>query len=162
MSKRTYDKLIRDKIPQIIRDNGEEPEVYILSDYKFMTKLEEKLQEEMDEYLASKDIEELADLVEVIHALVKAKGYRWEHFERIRLDKVAERGAFDKQLCLKSVKTTDHVTLRLFDGQDLEFDTVGHKIEDGVFTVELEGGAVQCFDMSKVKDYSIRYASKRK
>lgn len=82
MAKRTYDKLVRDKIPDIIRSNGEEPEVYVLPDWKFIQKLEEKLREELDEYLDSKEIEELADLAEVVHALVEAKGYTWTNLKK--------------------------------------------------------------------------------
>lgn len=65
--------------------------------------LEDKLEEELKEYQESKDPEELADLVEVVYALLSCKGVSREEFERIRIQKVEQRGAFMKRLLLKGV-----------------------------------------------------------
>ena len=60
--------------------------------------LNQKLQEELDEYIIDKNVEELADLVEVINAILTYKGISLEEFEKIRKNKVEERGAFEKRL----------------------------------------------------------------
>ena len=65
--------------------------------------LDQKLNEELAEYQQDKSIEELADLLEVMYAVVVARGYSVEELERKRLDKAEKRGAFEKRLLLKSV-----------------------------------------------------------
>ncbi|TDT46070.1 nucleoside triphosphate pyrophosphohydrolase [Fonticella tunisiensis] len=69
-----YNKLIRDRISEIIEVSGKKCEVRRLNDDEYLEKLNEKLMEELKEYYESGSIEELADLVEVVHAIVKAKG----------------------------------------------------------------------------------------
>ena len=103
MAKQVYDKLVRDQIPRIIRANGNSCETRVLEDREYQSRLEEKLKEELSEYLESGQLEELADLLEVMMALVKAKGSSWQELERIRLDKLAERGGFEQKLLLRSV-----------------------------------------------------------
>jgi len=98
-----YHKLIRDKIPEIIESTGGRCRVEILDDAAYLTKLEEKLGEELAEYLQSKDLEELADLWEVVAALVKAKGYTWQELEAIREEKRQKRGGFEEKLLLLEV-----------------------------------------------------------
>ncbi len=99
-----YNKLVRDKIPEIIRGNGEEPVIRILSDEEYLKELEIKLQEEMNEYLESGDVEELADLEEVLRAILDVKNCSWQEFEEIRTIKVNKRGAFKNKIFLESVK----------------------------------------------------------
>ena len=65
--------------------------------------LDQKLNEELAEYQQDKSIEELADLLEVMYAVVTARGYSVAELERIRLEKSEKRGAFEKRLLLKSV-----------------------------------------------------------
>lgn len=98
-----YNKLVRDKIPQIIESGGSSCATEILPEDAYAQKLEEKLQEEMAEYLQSKEPEELADLLEVLQALVKARGLSWEELEEIRARKREKRGGFDKRILLKTV-----------------------------------------------------------
>lgn len=98
-----YNKLIRDKIPEIIRTSGKTPIVAQFDARSYKEGLDDKLSEELKEYLASDDIEELADLVEVIYAIIKYKNVGMEEFERIRTKKALERGAFDKRLKLVEV-----------------------------------------------------------
>ena len=98
-----YDKLIRDKIPEVIRKNGNEAVVEILDDERFKKYLDNKLAEEMNEYLESGSVEELADLVEVVYALLEYNNVSLEQFEKIRNDKTQARGAFKKRLLLKEV-----------------------------------------------------------
>lgn len=98
-----YDKLIRDKIPEIIESNGSVAVVEILDDKGYLKYLDIKLGEELKEYLEDGSVEELADLVEVVYALLDSKGVSREDFETIRIDKVEKRGAFTKKLLLKEV-----------------------------------------------------------
>jgi predicted house-cleaning noncanonical NTP pyrophosphatase (MazG superfamily) len=98
-----YNKLIRDKIPHIIEANGSEYEVRVLDQEEYRIKLNEKLQEELLEYRESDDdINELADLVEVIYAIVESKGHTIEEFEKLRLFKREVRGGFEQKLLLIS------------------------------------------------------------
>ena len=73
-----YDKLVRDKIPEIIEKSGKQCEIEILSDEKYLEMIDKKLDEELAEYHKDKNLEELADLLEVIYAATKARGYSIE------------------------------------------------------------------------------------
>lgn len=99
----TYNKLVRDRIPEIIAESGKVCTVETLSDADYMAKLDEKLNEELAEYQDSKSLEELADLLEVMGAVVKAKGYTWEELTKVRKKKLEERGGFEKKILLKEV-----------------------------------------------------------
>ena len=99
-----YYKLVRDRIPEIIEGKGKECVTETLADDKYLEMIDAKLDEELAEYHADKNIEELADLVEVIYAAVKARGYTLEELESVRAKKAAERGAFDKKILLLEVK----------------------------------------------------------
>ena len=99
---KVYNKLVRDKIPEIIENNNEICKTRILSDEEYLFELNEKIQEELQEYLESGDIEELADLEEVLRAILSAKGCSYDNFEAIRMSKVEKRGAFNKKIFLES------------------------------------------------------------
>ena len=98
-----YDKLIRDKIPEIIEQSGKKSIVEVMDNDTYIEYLEQKLNEELAEYQQDKSIEKLADLLEVMYVVVTARGYSVEELERIRLEKAEKRGAFEKKLLLKSV-----------------------------------------------------------
>ena len=98
-----YDKLIRDRIPEIIAANGQTARVRRLTDAEFLAKLDQKLAEELAEYHAGGNIEELADLLEVIYAAALARGCTADELDRIRAEKAAERGAFAEKLLLIEV-----------------------------------------------------------
>ena len=98
-----YNKLVRDKIPEIIEASGKTCETQILSDEEYLRMLDKKLDEELAEYHQEQNIEELADLLEVLYATVKAKGYSIEELEQVRVEKQKKRGSFDKKILLKSV-----------------------------------------------------------
>ena len=98
-----YDKLIRDKIPEIIEQSGKKSIVEVMDNDTYIEYLEQKLNEELAEYQQDKSIEELADLLEVMYAVVVARGHSVAELERIRLEKAEKRGAFEKKLLLKSV-----------------------------------------------------------
>ena len=95
-----YGKAIRDKIPEIIRKSGSNCIVETLPNDAFLSEIENKLGEEVEEYLQSKSIEELADIIEVIYRIVELRGITLEELNSIRLDKIEERGAFTKNLYL--------------------------------------------------------------
>ena len=98
-----YNKLVRDKIPDIIERSGKIAITEILSDEQYIKMLDKKLIEELDEYQNSKDVEELADLLEVIFTIVEAKGIHITEFEQIRKEKVDKRGGFKQKILLKEV-----------------------------------------------------------
>jgi len=95
-----YQKLVRDKIPQIIAASGKKCTTEILTEDIYLQKLDEKLNEELLEYQESKSLEELADLLEVMGAVVKARGYTWEELERVRIRKREKRGGFEDRILL--------------------------------------------------------------
>lgn len=95
-----YNKLVRDKIPEIIKKSGKTPKVHIASEEEYEQKLKEKLQEELEEYLQSNNKEELADLLEVIYALGDLSNTTKEELEQIRKDKANERGQFNDKIIL--------------------------------------------------------------
>ena len=99
----SYNKLVRDKIPEIIEASGKTCEVEILSDEEYLQMLDKKLDEELAEYHQEQNIEELADLLEVLYATAKARGYSIGELEQVRIDKQKARGGFDKKILLKSV-----------------------------------------------------------
>lgn len=98
-----YDKLVRDKIPLIIEANGSIAVVETLEGDEYQQYLNAKLDEELKEYIEEGSVEELADLVEVIYALLDYKEVTRKAFEDLRVAKVNERGAFRKRLLLKEV-----------------------------------------------------------
>lgn len=104
MSIKIYNKLVRDRIPEIIEESGKMYTTEILSEERYMKSLNDKLQEEHLEYQESKDIEELADMLEVMYAILKARGYSAEDLEQIRSQKAQKRGGFEKRIFLKEVR----------------------------------------------------------
>ena len=107
MSSKKYNKLVRDRIPDIIMQSGKRPAYSFLSDGDYLVRLDEKLNEELAEYQESKSMEELADLLEVIRAVAAARGSFIEEVEAIRRDKAAKRGGFEKKILLTEVTTDD-------------------------------------------------------
>lgn len=102
-----YHKLVRDRIPEIIESDGKICIWETLSDADYLSLLEEKLNEELAEYQQSKSLEELADLLEVMQAVLKARGWTWEELEQVRAEKAAKRGGFEKKILLKAVRETE-------------------------------------------------------
>jgi predicted house-cleaning noncanonical NTP pyrophosphatase (MazG superfamily) len=102
-----YKKLVRDNIPDIIRENNEEPIIRTLSDLEYQKELEKKLLEECNEVLLSKGderIEELADLLEVMISLAKLENNTFDDIEKARILKKDKRGGFSKKIYLEDVK----------------------------------------------------------
>ena len=97
-----YNKLVRDMIPSIIESNGQKPNTRILSDEEYMIALEQKLDEEVSEYHQDKNLEELADILEVVYALCENLGHSKEELQKTYEKKHAERGGFRDRVLLIS------------------------------------------------------------
>ncbi|WP_436371771.1 nucleoside triphosphate pyrophosphohydrolase [Cytobacillus sp. BC1816] len=103
-----YNKLVRDRIPEIIAETGKNYSTRILDQSEFIQELKKKSIEELDEYLnANNDeeaIEELSDLLEVVHALAETHGASIEKVEELRRHKAKERGGFKEKILLIDVE----------------------------------------------------------
>ncbi len=102
----TYNKLVRDKIPEIIESDGKTCKTELLSDSEYLKMIDAKLDEELAEYHKDQNIEELADLLEVIYVAALARGYSIKDLEMVREKKVQERGGFEKRILLREVVET--------------------------------------------------------
>ena len=101
--RKEYRKLVRDRIPEIIESSGKTCIIETLSKDDYLHMVDAKLDEELAEYHKDQNIEELADLIEVIYAAAIARGYTLEELEQIRAEKAEKRGAFTKKILLKEV-----------------------------------------------------------
>lgn len=98
-----HNKLVRDKIPAIIAAQGRKPITKTLSGEEYKICLEQKLQEEVAEYIQDKNSEELADILEVVYALAQDLGVTPQQLEQVRLQKALESGGFTRRQFLVSV-----------------------------------------------------------
>lgn len=99
-----YNKLVRDNVPDIISAQGKSINLRILSDAEYLAALNAKLDEELAEYKESGNIEELADLLEVIYAIAVAKSCPTMKLNTIRQEKASSHGRFNKKIMLVSVE----------------------------------------------------------
>lgn len=102
MNMESYNKLVRDKIPEILDTKNVSYEQRIASPEEYKVELIRKLEEEVKEFMEAGDIEELADIMEVLSALQTLSEY--EGVEEIQNKKREERGGFDKRIILKGEK----------------------------------------------------------
>ena len=105
VQKKHFHKLVRDRIPEIIEADGKACVWETLSDEDYLRLLDKKLNEELAEYQQSKSLEELADLLEVLGAVVTARGYTWNQLTALRKEKREQRGGFEKRILLKEVQS---------------------------------------------------------
>ncbi len=101
---KVYNKLVRDKIPEIIEADGKTCKTRILGDEEYLAALGEKRNEEVAEYQKDKNLEEMADVLEVLQAICIAKGYSLEELEAMRAKKAGKRGGFADKVFLESVE----------------------------------------------------------
>lgn len=101
---KVYNKLVRDRIPEVIKKSGSICEIEIVNGKEKQEFLETKLLEEVNEYLEDKNLEELADVMEVLFGLANELGYSEEDLLNKRNEKLKERGGFKEGIVLKSVK----------------------------------------------------------
>jgi len=99
-----YDKLVRDRIPEIIESSGKRAVTRVAEDAEYLSYLHRKLFEEVDEYTASGDVQELADILEVISALGRRAGVPLSRLIEIADDKRRARGGFDSRIVLIRVE----------------------------------------------------------
>lgn len=97
-------KLVRDHIPAICEKNGKMTETRILDEEEYTAALRTKLNEEVEEYLQSDDLEELADIVEVIEALAEKQGSSLGEILEMKRNKQKKNGAFQNRIFLISVE----------------------------------------------------------
>ena len=107
MEETVHNKLVRDRIPNIIANDRKTAKIREIDGAELKRALVEKLSEEGEEYLEAMNSEELADILEVIHALIESAGSTIEEIERIREIKKEERGGFSKGYFLESVINFD-------------------------------------------------------
>ena len=96
-----YNKLVRDKIPGIIKQKGSNPKIHKANNEEYFEKLIEKFKEESQEFLKDFNDEELIDVLEVIHAIGDFKKI---NLEKLRTDKAKKRGAFKNKIILESTE----------------------------------------------------------
>ncbi|EIJ78318.1 hypothetical protein PB1_12179 [Bacillus methanolicus PB1] len=103
-----YNKLVRDRIPEIIESTGKQFSTRILSNEEYIKELKKKSFEELEEYVNTSNnedaIEELADLLEIIHAIAEYHGSSFEKVEEVRKRKAEKRGGFKEKIFLIEVE----------------------------------------------------------
>lgn len=100
----TYNKLVRDKIPENIdSEPGRKSKYKILDDKEYLIELNKKILEEANEFIEENSIEELGDLMEVINAIMKLKGYKMEDVYKVMKEKADKKGAFNNRIYLEYV-----------------------------------------------------------
>ncbi|MFR5113990.1 phosphoribosyl-ATP pyrophosphohydrolase [Turicibacter sanguinis] len=99
-----YDKLVRDLIPEIIQDSGKQAEIEIVDNEIAFEYLVKKLDEEVSEFKQDKNLEELADVMEVLFGLAHKMGYTEEDLLMKRQEKKSARGGFKRNIVLKSTR----------------------------------------------------------
>lgn len=101
---KVYNKLVRDRIPEIIKSEGRNVKTKILNDEEYRCELNKKLQEEVKEYIEDNNIEELADIVEVIYGILNSMDVSIEEFEKVRKAKAEKRGALKEKIFLEEAE----------------------------------------------------------
>ncbi len=103
-----YNKLVRDNIPAIIKKSDKTFTTRLLNNEEYITEINNKLGEELTEYLESTTtadaLEELADLLELIHAAATYHGATFEELEKVRVEKAEKRGGFNERIFLMEVE----------------------------------------------------------
>ncbi|MGV3263510.1 nucleoside triphosphate pyrophosphohydrolase [Cytobacillus pseudoceanisediminis] len=104
----TYNKLVRDRIPEIIENTGKNFSTRVLDNNEYIQELKKKSFEELQEYVETNNnedaIEELADVLEIIHALAEYHGASIEEVEEVRKQKAEKRGGFKEKIFLIEVE----------------------------------------------------------
>ena len=99
-----YNKLVRDRIPEIIKEKGKIPITHIAGEEEYWKKLKEKLLEEINEFLEENNKEELADILEVIEEICEFKKINKEDLKNLKKEKFEKRGGFKNKIILDEVK----------------------------------------------------------
>lgn len=99
-----HQKLVRDKIPDILKEKGIECDSHIADNNEYENELYLKLQEELEEFILEPSTEELADMLEVLDAIRNFHNISLDDLKSVKLNKYKERGAFRKKVILDSTK----------------------------------------------------------
>jgi len=102
-----YNKLVRDRIPEIIEAEGNKPIFNIMTEEEYYRELLLKLREELNEFLESESLEEIADIYEVLEAIMSYKGISPSQLKLLQSEKRSERGGFDKRIFLYGVEINE-------------------------------------------------------
>jgi len=95
-----YNKLVRDRIPEIIKKDGQKANVRVATDQEYEAKLFEKLNEEVSELVDSKSVDEMSDVYEVLEAIAKKLGFGQGEIIKLKNKKAKERGRFERRIIL--------------------------------------------------------------
>lgn len=98
-----YNKLVRDRIPELMLKEHELPTTRILSDEEYIQELNKKLRDEVNVYLENENVEEMVDILEVVRAILDYKGVTYEELEEKRIKKANKKGAFKEKVYLEKV-----------------------------------------------------------
>jgi len=104
MSKKTYNKLVRDKIPEIIKADGGIARTRVLNNEDYLEELINKLRLECDELEANRDVDDLADIQELVMAIAESLNIAPGKLAEVMAKKAVSRGAFKKRIYLESVE----------------------------------------------------------
>lgn len=96
-----YNKLVRDKIPEIIEEKGKKALTHVADETEYWEKLKAKLLEEFEEFKKDENMEEFADILEVLDAIAAFKDFDAYEVKRMKDKKAAERGRFEKRIILE-------------------------------------------------------------
>jgi predicted house-cleaning noncanonical NTP pyrophosphatase (MazG superfamily) len=111
MGKTVYNKLIRDRIPEIMQADGKYYELVVMTEEEYFQSLRSKLVEEaLEAQKATIDelVTEIADIQEVIEAILKASHISPKQVELVQTQRHADRGGFEKRLKLLWTKDGDN------------------------------------------------------
>jgi predicted house-cleaning noncanonical NTP pyrophosphatase (MazG superfamily) len=99
-----YNKLVRDKIPELIQAEGNTCEYHVASPEEYQTKLYAKLLEELNEFIETPNVEEAADMWEVFSTICMLHKLDFAEVARVAFLKSQKRGAFNNRIILESVQ----------------------------------------------------------
>jgi len=141
-----YNKLVRDKITDIIEADGRIAKYRILDENEYRRELNKKLQEEVKEYLEDNNVEELADIVEVIYGILNSTDVSIKEFEKIRINKQEKRGAFEKKNLFRGDRVMDKLMQEINKfNEERDWDQF-HSPENLAKSISIEAGELlECF-----------------
>lgn len=104
---KSNNKLVRDKVPDLITEQGNSPVIHVATDKEYWEKLKEKLKEEVNEFHQTEDEEELADIIEVINSICDFKKINKKKLDLLREQKARKKGKFRNKFILDDIRFQD-------------------------------------------------------